>query len=57
MNRDRFAQTPRRSQAATSIATNFYRKLQNNPNEQPKHLELLFKALKTIKTTKDATTV
>ena len=57
MKRDRFAQTARRTQAATP--TDFYSKLVEkemqlykiNPNERPKHLELLFKALKTIKPT------
>ena len=55
MKRERFAQPARRIQAATS--TDFYSKLiekemqlyKINPNERPKHLELLFKALKTIK--------
>ena len=59
MKRDRFAQTARRTQAATSTTTDFYNKLVEkemqlykiNPNERPKHLELLFKALKTIKPT------
>ena len=57
MKRERFAQPARRIQAATS--TDFYSKLiekemqlyKINPNERPKHLELLFKALKTIKPT------
>ena len=60
MKRDRFAQNARRPQAANSTATDFFSKLVEkemqlyrinpNPNERPK-LELLFKALKTIKPT------
>ena len=45
MKRDRFAQTARRTQAATSTTTDFYSKLVEkemqlykiNPNERPKH--------------------
>ena len=59
MKRDRFVQPARRAQNPT--ANDFYGKLVEkemqlykinpNPNERPKYLELLFRALKTIKTT------
>ena len=59
MKRDRFAQASRRSQASVTTSTDFYSKLVEkemqlykiSPNERPKYLELLFKALKTIKPT------
>ena len=59
MKRERFVQPARRIQAASSTATDFYSKLVEkemqlfkiNPKERPKYLELLFKALKTIKPT------
>ena len=58
MKRDRFGQ-PRRNQSDMTIGTDFYTKLVDkemqlyriNPNTRPKYLELLFKALKTIKPT------
>ena len=57
MKRDRF--TPNRRVQATSSGADFYSKLVEkemqlykiNPIERPKYLELLFKALKTIKPT------
>ena len=58
LKRDRFPQNARRIPASTTF-NDFYSKLVEkemqlykiNPNERPKYLELLFKALKTIKPT------
>ena len=60
LKRDRFSQPARRASATTTTTINdFYSKLVEremqlykiNPKERPKYLELLFKALKTIKPT------
>ena len=59
MKRDKFAQTNRRNTANPSTSNDSYAKIVKkemqlykiNPIERPKYLELLFKALKTIKPT------
>ena len=59
MKRDKFAQTNRRNTANPSTSNDSYAKIVEkemqlykiNPIERPKYLELLFKALKTIKPT------